>query len=100
MTARASADLAEVAGYVLSRAPHQGALWLNGFETAISTLAELPGAYPLAPESPGARGEQIRQLSYGDKPNVYRILFTINAAAQSVFVLTIRHGRRLPATGL
>ncbi len=100
MTARASDDLAELASYVLARAPHRGAQWLLGFENAIAKLAELPEAYPLATESPGARGEEIRQLLYGDKPSAYRILFTINSVKRSVFVLTIRHGRRLPATGL
>ena len=34
----------------------------------------------------------MRQLLYGRKPHVYRILFTIEGDA--VYVLRIRHGRR------
>lgn len=81
MTARASDDLSDLASYVFSRAPHRGALWLNGFEMAIALLADFPAAYPLATESPGTGGEEIRQLLYGDKPNAYRMLVNINAEA-------------------
>ena len=34
----------------------------------------------------------MRQLLYGRKPHVYRILFTIEGDV--VYVLRIRHGRR------
>jgi hypothetical protein len=37
----------------------------------------------------------VRQLLYGRKPHVYRVLFTIEGDV--VRVLHIRHGRRKPA---
>jgi plasmid stabilization system protein ParE len=35
---------------------------------------------------------EVRQLLYGQKPHIYRILFTIEG--DTVYVLHIRHGRR------
>jgi plasmid stabilization system protein ParE len=100
VTNRARDDLAGIAEFVLSRAPRQGAAWLERFEAAIATLSELPSAHPRAPENPGRRGEEIRQLLYGDKRYTYRVLFTIDNPRQMVFVLTVRRGQRLPAPGL
>lgn len=48
---------------------------------------------PLAPES-GLFPFEVRQLLYGHKPHVYRILFTVQGNV--VYVLHIRHGRRQP----
>ncbi len=60
---------------------------------AVEGLAILPTRYPLAPENAGFSFE-VRQLLYGGKPHVYRILFTVEG--ETVFVLHLRHGRRLP----
>ena len=46
---------------------------------------------PHAPEN-GRFPFEVRQLLYGRKPHVYRILFTIEN--ETVYVLHIRHGRR------
>jgi hypothetical protein len=47
----------------------------------------------VAPENREAPAE-VRQLLYGRRPHVYRVLFTINDRV--VYVLHIRHGRRRP----
>jgi hypothetical protein len=39
---------------------------------------------------------EVRQLLYGRKPHVYRILFTIEG--ERVKILHIRHGRREPVS--
>jgi hypothetical protein len=46
---------------------------------------------PLAPENKEFPFE-VRQLLYGRKPHLYRVLFTIEG--DTVVVLHIRHGRR------
>jgi mRNA-degrading endonuclease RelE of RelBE toxin-antitoxin system len=53
-----------------------------------------------APESPARNGETIRHLLYGSRPNVYRVLFTVDDRKKTVFVLTVRHGRQATATDL
>jgi plasmid stabilization system protein ParE len=65
-------------------------------EDAIASLATFPKRCPLAPETVRFPFE-VRQLLYGRKPHVYRILFTIEG--DTVIVLHIRHGRRKPVVG-
>jgi plasmid stabilization system protein ParE len=59
--------------------------------TQIATLANFPERCGLAPESEHF-DEEIRQLPYGKRPNVYRILFVIRG--DTVHVLHVRHGSR------
>jgi hypothetical protein len=61
--------------------------WLEGLREKIDTLSELPDRCPLARESKSLPFE-MRQLLYGRKPRVYRILFTIEA--NTVHILYIR----------
>ncbi len=60
-------------------------------EEALRSHATFPHRCPLAPENSGSP-IPIRQLLYGRKPHVYRILFMIEG--DTVQVLHIRHGRR------
>jgi plasmid stabilization system protein ParE len=73
------------------RAPLAAARWYNGLLDAIETLADNPERCGLAPESEHF-DEEIRQLLYGKRPHVYRVLFTIHG--ETVHVLHIRHGAR------
>lgn len=70
-----------------------GERWFLALRVAIASLATLPERCHLAPENPDSPVE-LRQLLYGRKPHVYRILFTIEG--NTVHVLHIRHGRRGP----
>ena len=58
---------------------------------AIASLSELPHRCQLAPENASVTFE-LRQLLYGRKPYIYRVLFTIESDV--VYVLRIRRGRR------
>jgi plasmid stabilization system protein ParE len=69
--------------------------WFLALDHAFASLARFPERCPIAPESSRFPFE-VRQLFYGRKPHVYRILFTVNADV--VQVLHIRHGRRKPLT--
>jgi plasmid stabilization system protein ParE len=65
-------------------------------EQTIENLSEFPGHCAVASE--GRRGRVIRQLLYGRKPHIYRVLFRVIAKDRVVTVIHIRHGARLPAT--
>jgi plasmid stabilization system protein ParE len=93
-TAAAERDGEAILDWLLSEhAGDTGLRWFAALHDAIASLAELPRRCPLAPENDVFPFE-VRQLLYGRKPNVYRILFTIED--QTVYVLHIRHGRRQP----
>ena len=70
--------------------------WFQGLREAVASLSHSPQRCPLAPEN-AVFPFEVRQLLYGRKPHVYRVLFTIEGAA-TVSVVHIRHGRRQPFT--
>jgi hypothetical protein len=63
----------------------------NALLDIVDSLETFPARCGIAPES-DKEGVEIRQLIYGRRPHVYRILFTIRS--RDVFVLHIRHGAR------
>ena len=92
LSEQAQRDIATIYDWLLAeQAGTAGERWFLALRAAITSLATLPSRCPLAPENPASPVE-IRQLLYGSRPHVYRILFTIDGAA--VQVLHIRHGRR------
>ena len=93
-TAAAEQDADAILDWLLSQhAGDAGMRWFVALQNAIASLAEFPKRCPLAPES-AVFPIEVRHLLYGHKPQVYRILFTIEE--KTVYVLHIRHGRRQP----
>jgi plasmid stabilization system protein ParE len=78
------------------QAGETGLRWFRGLKDALDSLSELPHRCSLAPENAEFPFE-VRQLLYGRKPHQYRVLFIIEA--DTVIILHIRHGRRLPLAG-
>ena len=76
ITENAKANPSGYYHYAAQRAPLTAARWLNRFEEALATLAQQPQRCGLAVESDLVRDE-IRQLLFGQRPSVYRALFTI-----------------------
>jgi toxin ParE1/3/4 len=91
----AEAELEELYLWVVGRAPHQGAKWFNGLERAVLSLDRHPNRCPVAPESIDP-DRPVRVLSYGRKPHVYRIFFTIDDDAKVVRVVHLRRSARRP----
>ena len=89
----AEAELEELFLWVVARAPQQGAKWFNGLERAVLSLDQYPKRCPVAPESIDPE-RPIRVLSYGRRPHVFRVFFTVDDAAKVVQVLHIRRGAR------
>ena len=89
----AEAELEEL--YLWGVAPQQGAKWFNGLERAVLPLDQHPKRCPIAPESIDP-DQPIRVLSYGRKPYVYRVFFTVDDTARLVRVVHVRRGARRP----
>jgi plasmid stabilization system protein ParE len=91
-TARAENDLDVILSWLLAKgAGETGLRWFLGLRKAVGTLRDLPYRCMLARENDSVPFE-MRQLLYGRKPHVYRILFMIEG--NTVSILRIRHGRR------
>lgn len=68
-----------------------GMRWFLALDDAINSLERMPGRCPLAEENARFSFE-VRELRYGRRPHIYRILFTVQE--DTVEVLSIRHARR------
>jgi plasmid stabilization system protein ParE len=91
---QAQRDITAIYDWLSSQqAGDAGERWFGALRAAIASLASLPSRCLVAPESRDAPVE-VRQLLYGRRPHVYRILFAIEGDV--VQVLHIRHGRRRP----
>ena len=88
---RAERDAREAYQWLAQQAPEAALRWYRGLREAIESLAAHPQRCPIAPENEYAE-EEIRQLLYGRRRSIYRILFTIKG--DMVSVLTVRHGAR------
>ncbi len=94
ISAQAERDADAILEWLLSQHTGQAGIdWFLALDDAFASLAEFPERCPIAPENARFNFE-VRQLLYGRKPHLYRILFTIEA--DTVHVLHIRHGRRKP----
>ena len=89
----AEAELEALYLRVVERAPQQGAAWFNGLERAVLSLDQHPERCPVAPERVDP-AHLVRVLSYGRKPHVYRVFFTLDRNASVVGVVHVRRGAR------
>ena len=79
--------------WVIERAPQQGAAWFNGLERAVLSLDRPPERCPVASESIDP-DHPVRVRSYGRRPHVYRIFFTVDHSTEVVRVVHVRRGAR------
>jgi toxin ParE1/3/4 len=93
LAARAARDL-EILYLEKNAAESEAAArWYSGLEDAVSALETHPLRGPVAPETAMPKRE-LRQLLYGKKPHVYRVIYRIDEKRQTVRVLHIRHAAR------
>jgi plasmid stabilization system protein ParE len=81
--------------WVSTYSPDSANVWMNGLFRAIQSLDTMPRRAPLAFENDLFR-EELRQLLYGKRGRVYRILFTIQD--NEVQVLFVRHSAQAPVS--
>lgn len=91
LTRRAANDIADIFHYIAvdSDAPMNAVRWRSGMEKQLSRLTLLADSMTFAEENHHAPCE-VRQMLFGK----FRILYTVQTDV--AFVLTIRHGHRLP----
>jgi plasmid stabilization system protein ParE len=89
ITPRAGRDLSAIYDWIGAHSSDSAHIWYRGLRDAIRTLRNNPNRCPLAPED-----RTSRQLLYGSKPHVYRVIYRILERQKQVDVLHIRHGAR------
>src|SRR5262249_2846561 len=88
ITARALREIDETLEWLAERSSQAAARWHGQLVEAVRSLEDKPERRGLAPESEWFPGE-IRQLLYGKRRGVYRILFEIRD--NTVYILRVRH---------
>ena len=88
-TPRAERDLLNLLLQINAEYSQRAFEWYEGLREAILSLGNMPHRCPVTRES-----QQVRQLLYGHKPHVYRIIFLILEKRRRVEVLHVRHGAR------
>jgi len=91
---RAKKDLDESYNWAANHASRTAALWLIRFERAISTLESHPQRCAIALESKILKRE-FRELHFGRRPNVFRVVFTIEGSLVRIFRIRRASRRRL-----
>ena len=87
-TAKAEAN--QIYDWVVERAPIRGADWFEELIASLYSLETFPYRCPLAREAAEARRE-VRCLLFGSRKHAYRILYEVDEARQTVWILHIRH---------
>src|SRR5207248_5395427 len=77
ISARAKRDVDEALGSLVGRAPQGAARWHAALLNKIQTLEDNPTQWPLA-DTTEQLGVELRQLLFGKRRNVFRILFTVD----------------------
>ncbi len=91
LSSRAIREAEEARDWIAQDSPRRAAAWYQRLLDKIESLKEYPERCPLAPES-DAFEEKIRQLLYGKRRGVYRVLFAVRG--EVVYIFSIRHSAR------
>jgi plasmid stabilization system protein ParE len=89
ITDRAMRDLDSVFEVIHAGDSEAALKWYRELYEAILTLEKLPRRCPSTREN-----LQLRNLLYGHKPHVYRVIYRILEKQKQVEVLHVRHGAR------
>lgn len=89
ITHRAERDLAHLYLRINAEYSDSALNWYLGLKEAILSLQRQPNRCPETPEN-----HQLRNLLFGNKPHVYRVIYRVREKEQTVEVLHIRHGAR------
>jgi plasmid stabilization system protein ParE len=93
-TARARADVVEQFRYLADRSPAAASKWYAGIEKAVAKLGTQPDRHPIAQDETEQLGITLRQMLYGRRPDVFRILFSVEG--DIVTLHYVRHTARGP----
>ena len=85
---QARADVAAAVAWLARTSPTTAARWRSGLFQIVEKLETNPALCPAADEAADL-GLELRELLYGRRRSIYRILFTIDG--QTVNILRVRH---------
>src|SRR5579859_6577163 len=86
---RAERDLADIFSNIHADSSDAARAWYSRLRDTIRSLRDNPHRCPTTHED-----ERFRQLLYGKKPHVYRVIYHVNDTSKQIAVLHIRHGAR------
>ena len=89
MSIRAQRDYSDLFAAVHAQDSPAAARWHRGLKRAILSLEKMPARCLAARED-----ARLKQLLYGRRPDVYRVIFRIREKEKQVLILHIRHGAR------
>ena len=94
LTGRALRDMEAIYEFIKADESESASAWFHELADVIYSLERFPERGTPVPES-----RKLRQLLFGKKPNIYRIIFAVDKRNRIANVLHIRHGARnaLPA---
>lgn len=84
---RALRDLESIYHSIHADSSDTALAWFNRLSEAIYSLEDSPDRGPVTPES-----KTHRQILYGRKPHVYRIIYQVERRTNAVNIVHIRHG--------
>jgi plasmid stabilization system protein ParE len=94
VTARARADAVQTFRWSANRSPDDAARWYLDFEKAVAKLGTMPERHPIAEDESEQLGIVLRQMLYGRRRRVYRLLFSIEG--NTVTLHYVRHAAQGP----
>ena len=86
LTAEAVSNIRNIRDYIGASESQAAARWYRGLREAIFSLDRLPGRGSRTHED-----RRFKQLLYGNKPHIYRIIYRIDEPIGRVLVVHIRH---------
>ena len=89
ITSRAQRDLAHLYEEINAEDSEAALKWYRGLKEAVLSLEQHPNRCPMTREN-----DELRQLLYGHKPHIYRVIYRVLERQKHVEVLPIRHGAR------
>jgi plasmid stabilization system protein ParE len=91
---RSAAEVNRIVERIAEMSPTRADKWYDGLLKRIAKLKSSPRICPVAPESERV-GFEVRELLYGKRPSIYRILFTIHE--DFIEIRAVWHGSHGPA---
>jgi toxin ParE1/3/4 len=91
-SARAERDLGALFFNIRAESSEGARKWYFRLIDAILSLEEMPNRCPYALES-----RRLRNLLFGRRPHIYRVIYRVTESKRRVDILHIRHGAGRPA---
>lgn len=86
---RAVRDPESIYEFIEAESSHRARGWFNTLVANIYSLEEFPERGSITSEN-----KKAHQLLFGSKPNIYRIIYSVDKRKGAVNVLHIRHSAR------